>query len=406
MTRTGSVAARPSPVGAPAARPSPVGTPAARPSPIGAPAVSQSHGHRIENSSTASPPGFTVTAPCKCAAMVTYPIGSNVEPCCKHKLPHRMNAYEFHYKYLGRGGFGVAFKARLKPERGGSRDIVFVAKVAKIDDNYACNDFKQEIKMYEHLAGHTFVPKFLGVAVDVDKKTACLFMEYLAGGDLQRRIADSQFGLTEEEVVFYGAVLVHILAEFATVGVIHRDIKPGNILIDKTGYPILADFGLAVNNRIANDVGVGTIPFMAPEILVEDNKDYYNRTVDYWSLGVTLFVMISRFSPYPFGIDVNDTREQVLNKVLNTPLEFPPDLDFSDELKDLLRGLLDIHPDVRVKFGRRLKEHRFFDSVDWEKLERRELVAPFVPTIPREFEDAGTIVEDVFTELAAAGEQI
>ena len=128
-----------------------------------------------------------------------------------------------------------------------------------------------------------------------------LVMEYLPGGDLMNLLIKKDI-LTENEVRFYIAELILAIEEIHKLDCIHRDIKPDNVLIDKTGHIKLSDFGLAkVSDKIfgktetkptsprdsaqkhqKNYSCVGTAYYVAPEVL---NKKGYGAEIDWWSVG-------------------------------------------------------------------------------------------------------------------------
>ncbi|KAJ3316552.1 hypothetical protein HDU76_001715 [Blyttiomyces sp. JEL0837] len=319
------------------------------------------------NATTAGPPGLPIE--CKCTGITSTPtLNLNAAPCPKHQLPNTIDKYEFHHGHLGMG-FGIIFQARVKTQFGG-------------DDKR--NQFNKEVELYNQLSGQAFIPKFLGVAVDIPRKLGCFLMDYVPGGDFYNRIKYCQFGIPDDEVLFNAAVLVHAVSSMHEASIIHRDIKPCNILIDKKGYPNLVDFGLAINTRISYQQRVGTAPYMAPEIIQG-------------------YVMFSQFNPFPFGIQHTDTPEDAVDKINNNPLVFSSSVNVAADAQDLIRGLLEIDVKTRLDFAKQIKSHPYFTSIDWDELERRELVAPFVPTLPRKFEDAGTLVQELFDELAAQG---
>ncbi|XP_018083094.2 protein kinase C delta type [Xenopus laevis] len=113
-------------------------------------------------------------------------------------------------------------------------------------------------------------------------------------------------------------------------GIIHRDIKRLNILLDDKGHVRISDFGLAKQNVFEDNTitsGVGTLGYMAPEILQEKP---YNAAVDWWSFGVTIFEMVTGVALFAN----NDSEELIDSIIMDRPV-IPQWLD--EELKDLLK---------------------------------------------------------------------
>jgi len=157
-------------------------------------------------------------------------------------------------------------------------------------------------------------------------------------------------------------------------GIIYRDLKPENILMDGDGHLRIADFGLSkqgVQGGIKTYTLCGTPEYLAPEILQGLGHD---KAVDYWSLGALLYEMLSGAPPF-YSKDKN----QMFKNVLEKPLELKP--HFSAEACSILSALLVVDPKRRLSNPIELKRHEFFKGLNWDKLERREIKAPFQPSL-------------------------
>ncbi|XP_014903607.1 citron Rho-interacting kinase [Poecilia latipinna] len=218
-------------------------------------------------------------------------------------------------------------------------------------------------------------------------------MEYLPGGDLMSLLNRYEDQFDESMAQFYLAELVEAIQTVHQLGYVHRDVKPENILIDRTGHIKLADFGsaakLTANKTVATaTVPVGTQDFLSPEVLTVINggsQSTYGVECDWWSLGVIAYEMIYAKSPFS-----DATSTKTINNILNFQryLKFPEEPHASKQFVDLVRGLL---CGARERLGYQgLRCHAFFSNVDWNNL--RQVPPPFVPALHAE-DDASNFEE-------------
>ncbi|OCT67460.1 hypothetical protein XELAEV_18038756mg [Xenopus laevis] len=199
-------------------------------------------------------------------------------------------------------------------------------------------------------------------------------MEFASGGTLTSHLRDGPLPL--ERTRFYGACIVLGVQFLHDHNIVHRDIKPENILIDGTGYPKLADFGLskAVHHPDDKIMGLaGTRCYMAPEMYM---KNVYDRCVDWWAVGVTMFEMLVGKLPFN-GITNQELKEEIIKA---SPV-YPPYLHM--ETRRLLQGLLARNSLFRlggkVYNIKMIKQQCFFKTIDWEALAKKQVDAPFIP---------------------------
>ena len=209
-----------------------------------------------------------------------------------------------------------------------------------------------------------------------DKKYLYFIMEFVQGGELLYHLR-KQIRFDDERTRFYISELILALEFLHNNNIIYRDIKPENILIDKTGHIKLIDFGLSKIYKDNNDkmfTICGTPFYLAPEII---EKKGYNNSVDWWSLGSLMYEMLSG-NP-PFKIEGSN----IYSINFNEPLKM--DNCFSEEAKDLINKLLNIDPNKRLGYGKNgveeLKGHPYFKDINWEKLKNLEVTPPFIPEI-------------------------
>ena len=225
-----------------------------------------------------------------------------------------------------------------------------------------------------------------------------LVMEYLPGGDFMNLLIKKDI-LTEDEAKFYTAELILAIENIHKLDCIHRDIKPDNVLIDKTGHIKLSDFGLAkvspkifvfnYNNNENIDFKpdthqknyscVGTAYYVAPEVL---KKKGYGPEVDWWSVGVIFFEMLFGYAPFH-----SKETNQVCHKVLNWQkyLVIPSKIKISKEAEDLIWKLIN-NSNQRLGIGgaEEIKKHPFFKDVDWDNI--RNTKAPFIPRLKNDYD--------------------
>ncbi|XP_026574414.1 citron Rho-interacting kinase [Pseudonaja textilis] len=216
-----------------------------------------------------------------------------------------------------------------------------------------------------------------------DEKNLYLVMDYEPGGDLLSFLNRYEDQLDESTVEFYLAELVLAIHSVHQMGYVHRDVKPEDILLDRTGHVKLVDFGSAakmtVDKTVDAKVPPGPPDYMAPEVLsaLNNSKASYGPECDWWSLGVVAYEMIYRKSPFAEG-----TSTKTSNNIMNFQrfLKFPEDVKVSHECLDLLQSLL-CGLKERLDY-KGLCCHPFFANVDWNAI--CNVRPPFVPAVQAE----------------------
>lgn len=149
-------------------------------------------------------------------------------------------------------------------------------------------------------------------------------------------------------------------------------MKPENVLLAADGHICLTDFGLSKVALRASTV-CGTPEFTAPEIFEEKS---YDKAVDYWSLGVMLYDMLTGSPPF-----TGHNRKKIMESILKKKPVFPNFM--TPQAKDICGKLLKKSPKQRLgSAGVEIaKKHTFFRKIDWNLLLERKLVPPFVPDL-------------------------
>ncbi|KAH8332615.1 hypothetical protein KR074_007148 [Drosophila pseudoananassae] len=284
------------------------------------------------------------------------------------------------YRVLGKGGFGE----------------VCACQVRATGKMYACK--KLEKKRIKKRKGESMVliekqilqkinsPFVVNLAYAYETKDAlCLVLTIMNGGDLKFHIYNmgGEPGFELERARFYAAEVACGLQHLHKQGIVYRDCKPENILLDDHGHVRISDLGLAVEIPEGDMVRgrVGTVGYMAPEVI--DNEKYA-FSPDWFSYGCLLYEMIEGQAPFRMRKE-KVKREEVDRRVKEDPEKYSS--KFSDEAKSMCQQLLakSIKQRLGCRNGRMgaqdVMAHPFFHStqLNWRRLEAGMLDPPFVP---------------------------
>uniref|UniRef100_A0A8C8CEG7 Citron Rho-interacting kinase n=1 Tax=Oncorhynchus tshawytscha TaxID=74940 RepID=A0A8C8CEG7_ONCTS len=269
---------------------------------------------------------------------------------------------------VGRGRFA---EVQVVRERS-TGDVCALKVMEKAGLRSKENVFYEEERKILALSCSPWIPQLLYAFQDQDN--VYLAMDYLPGGDLMALMNRYEEQFDEAMAQFYLAELVEAIHAVHQMGFVHRDVKPENVLIDRTGHIKLADFGsaakLTANKKVFTPrAPVGTQDYLSPEV--------YGLECDWWSLGIIAYEMIYMKSPFTDG-----TATKTAHNIMNFQrfLRFPQDPKASKHFVDLVQSLL-CGAQERLGFEE-LRCHPFFSTVDWNKL--RQALPPFVPTLRAE----------------------
>ncbi|XP_035279617.1 ribosomal protein S6 kinase alpha-5 [Anguilla anguilla] len=304
-------------------------------------------------------------------------------------------------KVLGTGAYGKVFLVRKVS--GHDAGKLYAMKVLKkatiVQKAKTAEHTRTERQVLEHIRQSPFLVT-LHYAFQTDTQLH-LILDYVNGGELFTHLVQ-RVRFREQEVALYSGEIVLALEHLHQLGIVYRDLKLENILLDSNGHIVLTDFGLSKEfHEVERAYSVcGTIEYMAPEI-VEGGADGHDKAVDWWSLGVLMYELMTGGSPFTVDGDEN-SHTDISKRILKKDPPFPKDM--SRPAKCLIQRLLTKDPKKRLGSGpsgaQSVKEHPFYQKINWEDLAAKKVPAPFKPVIRDEL-DVSNFSEQ-FTEMDPA----
>ncbi|XP_073707696.1 protein kinase C, delta a [Garra rufa] len=296
--------------------------------------------------------------------------GSSPRP--PSRITHQMRVTAEHFtfhKVLGKGSFGKVLLAELKGTSEWFAVKALKKDVVLMDDDVECTMVEKRV-----LALAWDNPFLTHLYSTFQTKEHLFFvMEYLNGGDLMFHIQEKgRFDLYR--ATFYGAEIVCGLQFLHSKGIIYRDLKLDNVMLDGDGHIKIADFGMCKENVFGDNRATtfcGTPDYIAPEILLGQE---YSFSVDWWSFGVLVYEMLIGQSPF-HGDDEDELFESIR---MDTP-HYPRWITV--DTRDMLERLFERDPSRRLGIVGNIRGHLFFKTVNWTALERKEVVPPFKPKV-------------------------
>ncbi|XP_041792978.1 cGMP-dependent protein kinase 2 isoform X3 [Chelmon rostratus] len=253
------------------------------------------------------------------------------------------------------------------------KDITFALKVIKkkhVVDNRQEEHIHSERKILAE-ARSPFVVKLYRTFKD--NKYVYMLLEACLGGEIWSLLRD-RGSFDEPTAKFCVGCVTEAFDYLHRKGVLYRDLKPENLMLDTEGYIKLVDFGFAKKIRCGQKTWTfcGTPEYVAPEIIL--NKGH-NFSVDFWSLGILVFELLTGSPPFS-GSDQMMTYTFILKGI--EKMDFPKKV--SKRPEDLIRKLCRRNPSERLgnlKNGiTDIKKHRWFNGFNWEGLKARTLPSP------------------------------
>ncbi|CAK9833102.1 Atypical protein kinase C [Anthophora retusa] len=272
---------------------------------------------------------------------------------------YSLNDFEL-IRVIGRGSYAKVLMVELKRTK-----RIYAMKVIKkalVTDDEDIDWVQTEKHVFETASNHPFL---VGLHSCFQTPSRLFFViEFVRGGDLMFHM-QRQRRLPEEHARFYAAEISLALNFLHEKGIIYRDLKLDNVLLDHEGHVKLTDYGMCKEGVREGDTTAtfcGTPNYIAPEILRGED---YSFSVDWWALGVLLYEMLA----------------VILQKTIRIPRSL------SVKAASVLKGFLCKDPTERLGCGKRptafldIVAHPFFKAIDWEMLEQKQVTPPYKPRL-------------------------
>ncbi|MBT1166108.1 serine/threonine-protein kinase [Bifidobacterium simiarum] len=214
--------------------------------------------------------------------------------------PPSLPGYDY-VRTLSAGGDATVFLYR---QRTPDRPVAVKVSNGRLTDRRARMRLRTETSFMADCSDHPHIPTIYESGVTDDDR-GYLVMEYAAGGSYKEFIRISR--LTADQALTVGIQIAGALYCVHLKGIIHRDIKPGNIVLSDRGNPMLSDFGIAASIYSAKRAEGFSTPWAAPEVL--SGVSGGSEASDIYSLGATLYALLVGHSPFEYGYRVADSHE-------------------------------------------------------------------------------------------------
>ncbi|KAJ3210172.1 hypothetical protein HDU82_008644 [Entophlyctis luteolus] len=212
-----------------------------------------------------------------------------------------------------------------------------------------------------------------------DDEHLLMVLDLKLGGDLRFHL-NFKGPFSETRARFYYAEVASALCYLHKQKIVHRDIKPDNILLDEKGHASVTDFNVACH--FSDDKPLmsksGTARYMAPEVIL--GHGYFNA-IDFWSLSVTTYELLYGYTPFR-----SRQREDLKKSITTDPVEFSQNQKHNVSaiavafLKESLEKPLTDRLGTNETGGfEKITKHSWFLDLDWSKVESKEIPVPFIP---------------------------
>nr|AML77424.1 putative LOV domain-containing protein [Brassica nigra] len=355
-----------------------------------------------------------------------------------HSKPHRKDSpsWKAIQKVLESGEqIGLKHFRPVKPLGSGDTGSVHLVELNGTDQLFAMKAMDKTVMLNRNkvhraraereildLLDHPFLPALY--ASFQTKTHICLITDYYPGGELFMLLdRQPRKVLKEDAVRFYAAQVVVALEYLHCQGIIYRDLKPENVLIQENGDISLTDFDLSCLTSCrpqllipsidekkkkksqqspvfmaepmrASNSFVGTEEYIAPEIITGAG---HTSAVDWWALGILMYEMLYGYTPFR-----GKTRQKTFANVLQKDLKFPASIPASLQVKQLIFRLLQRDPKKRLgclEGANEVKNHSFFKGINWALIRCTTPPELETPIFPGEADNGEKVVDPELEDL-------
>ena len=250
---------------------------------------------------------------------------------------------------LGSGGFADVFLYEQDMPR---RDVAVKVLPSDVRDPDLRRMFNAEADVLAHLSAHPSIVTVYQAGISADGRPY-IVMEFCPGSLAQRYRLER---IPVDEVLTIGVKMASALESAHRAGLVHRDVKPSNILVTTFGAPVLADFGISssLTRATADEVLAMSIPWSAPEVIAEQTAG--TVTSEVWSLGATVYSLLAGHSPFERRDRGQNTKEQLRRRIARATYTDIARTDVPASLPAVLARSMSRHARARYATAREFAE--------------------------------------------------
>lgn len=295
---------------------------------------------------------------------------------------------------IGQGGFGKVHAAHITRKVQKKNPYWYAIKQMSKNEivkkgQHGMDMLTNELRILRTLNSPHLINAYCAFQDDND---CYIVMDLMLGGDLRYYLKRKPKGFDEDTAKYLTATFIISLEAVHAAKILHRDIKPDNMVIDANGHGRLTDFGIAQQLTEEDDfectVGSGTLGYMAPEQASSSHR--HSFPADWWQVGVVTYEFLMGSRPQPNSGPEKKLVEYVYNEGKKGDEKDSGELDAnwvmkkvvgqaSDEAKDFVAKLLEPRPWCRLSGPENLMAHPWFNGFDWEGLKNMTYAAPLKP---------------------------